>query len=500
MNEEKPTRRAFRLLPYMLLAVAAALAAARCTAQLGWSADSVDARLAAALAFRDAGFVSGQWVPSRAYAPLLLPLHALYVAATGGADGLACFLALVGVAFSLAVALFAYETLRTGFGRFPAACAALACLFFGAALDAGEASAARLCALFFLLALLFAWRLYCHARAVPDDGAPDARRVLLPFAAGLAAGLACASNPHVPAVLAIALVLFLLFARLRRAPFLAVFVLWGLAGCLVVGIGYLWFLVVWFSGSCDVMALVPQAFGAWICGLVPVQTLPAYLHQLVIDRLAFIGTWILVVVLVVWRWSGRDVSATGRIVVLAVDFALFLMACINGFSSGMHPAFPLLAFVEFALPCYFLFDDMHLARHPEILSLWVPGILLSLVCHFLDGGQGCALYAGFLVVCTGAFATVRDVCVVKERSGAQGETGAKRVFAGHALAAGRVLHAVGCACIASALCATAASCLLAPDADADAGPAAQAIVDNAALSGLSGATFKSETIPVISQG
>ena len=337
---------------------------------------------------------------------------------------------------------------------------------------------------------------------MPDDGAPDARRVLLPFGTGLFAGLAIVCNPHVLAVAGIVLLVVALLASARRARPLAVFALWGLVGCLVVGVLYLWFWVVWFAEVADVMALVPQVLAAWLSGLVQLQTLPAYLHQLVFDRAAFIGTWALVVALVVWRWSGRTVPVAPRLAVLALDAVLLVLACTDGFSTGAGSGFPLLIFVEFALPCYFLFDDMRLVRHPEILLLWVPGILLSLACQFLDGGRDCALYAGFAVSCMGAFATVRDVCMVKDRAAGEeaGATAGTTAGAARFLATGstaaRVLRVFGHACIVLALCAGAASCLLAPAA----GAGASSLADNEALSGLSGATFKSDTIPSIAQG
>ncbi len=114
-----------------------------------------------------------------------------------------------------------------------------------------------------------------------------------------------------------------------------------------------------------------------------------------------------------------------------------------------------IAFVEFAIPCYLLADDLRPSEHPELLAFWLPGILLSVVWQFSSNTQICGIIIGFSIAAYGAIITVLDVF---GRAEPVQDTASDEAY-GRALIGARqanILHGVAVALVVLLVVATAA--------------------------------------------
>lgn len=394
------------LLPYLLFSGALLLLVQRSFYSFSWVDESFYVALADRLHDGAAPFLD-EWHPAQVYAPLLLPLYTLYVNVTGGTDGIVLFFRLSYILVSFVVALFVYRVLSSDFGRF-ASCAIALCYLFYARANIQGPSYYSLCTTFFLLGLACSWLAFRWHREHRGDGAPGATRVLAPLLAGAFFALSVVCNPYVVVIFFLACLAGLVCALRGRQPKLFVPFLWAIAGTFVVAACYLCFVFARVSPA-ELVANLGNVLNSHDENLTLAQRIPDYLMHLPVTRIGFLGTAALCLVLVVWRARRKSLSSRAKSILLAVDAALLLYTGVVAYLTATHPNALFIAFVEFAVPCYLMADDLRPTRHPELFLFWVPGILLSLVWQFSSNTQICGIIIGFSIASYGAIITVLDV-------------------------------------------------------------------------------------------
>jgi len=355
-----------------------------------------------------------EWHPAQFYAPLLLPFYALYRTATGGVEGIILYFRLLYVGLSFIVAIFSYWCLKRSFGRFLACCIALTYLFYirGSILGMSYYS---LSTTFFFVGLMLGLLSYRRIINEVDIGEPSVPRVLLPMAAGIAFALAVICNPYIIVFWFIACLTGLIRAvMLRRAKSFIPFA-WAMAGAVVVACIYLIY-ILQFAAPAEIIENLPNMLSSHDENLRLSERLPNYLSYLPVSRIGFVGTWALVIVLIIWRTAGKGVSQRFRVIVLAIDFVCLVAACYATFTTTIYPNKLFIAFAEFALPCFLLQEDVRfsLETHPELHLFWIPGILLSLIWQFSSNTQVSGMLIGFMITCCGAYVTAYNA-VPKQR-------------------------------------------------------------------------------------
>ena len=136
------------------------------------------------------------------------------------------------------------------------------------------------------------------------------------------------------------------------------------------------------------------------------QRIPNYLSFLPITRVGGIGLALVVVVLIALRAKKVYIKPAVKLIILIFCLALFVYDCAVIFQQSNHPQKIMLAFVEFAIPCYLLSDNLNIKQHSEFIVFWLPGILFSIIWQFSSNTQICGILIGYCVVCLGAIITV----------------------------------------------------------------------------------------------
>ncbi len=446
-------RRLPTMLPYLLFLVALIALVQRSLLGFSWVDESFYLALADRLHDGAAPFLD-EWHPAQVYAPLLLPLYDLYLNMTGSTDGILLFFRLVHVLLSFIVALFVYRVLARDFGRF-AACAIALCYLFYVRANILGFSYYSLCTTFFLLGLTCAWVAFRRLRDREDEGRPGAVRVLAPLFAGMFLALAIVCNPYVIVIFFLACAAGLVYALCRHRPVLFVPFAWAITGAFIVAACYLCFVFARISPA-DVMANLGNVLGSHDENLTLAQRIPNYLMHLPVTRIGFLGTCVLIAVLVIWRARRKPLTLRARSAFFAVDVLLLLYSGIVCFFTATHPNAVFIAFVEFAVPCYLLAGDLRPSKHPELFLFWLPGILLSLVWQFSSNTQICGIIIGFSIASYGAIITV--LSVFRRAEAPQAQDGATDEAYGRALLEARqanVLHGVAVALVVLLVAATA---------------------------------------------
>ena len=116
-------------LPYLLLAIAFAALASRAQYSFCWLDESFYVALADRFFDGAAPFVD-EWHPVQIYAPLLVPVYALYIQVAGSTTGIILFFRYAYLFLSFFTAMIAYRTLSREYGRFVACSIALCYLFY----------------------------------------------------------------------------------------------------------------------------------------------------------------------------------------------------------------------------------------------------------------------------------------------------------------------------------------------------------------------------------
>ena len=445
-------RRLPTMLPYLLFLVALIALVQRSLLGFSWADESFYLALADRLHDGAAPFLD-EWHPAQVYAPLLLPLYDLYLNMTGSADGILLFFRLMHVLLSFIVALFVYHVLARDFGCF-AACAIALCYLFYVRANILGFSYYSLCTTFFLLGLTCAWVAFRRLRDREDEGRPGAVRVLAPLFAGAFLALAIVCNPYVIVIFFLACAAGLVYALCRHRPVLFVPFAWAITGAFIVAACYLCFVFARISPA-DVMANLGNVLGSHDENLTLAQRIPNYLMHLPVTRIGFLGTCMLIAVLVIWRARRKPLTLRARSAFFAVDVLLLLYSGIVCFFTATHPNAVFIAFVEFAIPCYLLADDLRPSRHPELFAFWLPGILLSVVWQFSSNTQICGIIIGFSIAAYGAIITILDVFGRKD---APRDTASDEAY-GRALVEARqanILHGVAIALVVLLVIVTAA--------------------------------------------
>lgn len=399
-------RRLPTMLPYLLFLVALIALVQRSLLGFSWVDESFYLALADRLHDGAAPFLD-EWHPAQVYAPLLLPLYDLYLNMTGSADGILLFFRLAHVLLSFIVALIVYRVLARDFGRF-AACAIALCYLFYVRANILGFSYYSLCTTFFLLGLTCAWVAFRRLRDREGEDRPGAVRVLAPLFAGAFLALAIVCNPYVVVIFFLACAAGLVYALCRHRPALFVPFAWAIAGAFVVAACYLCFVFARISPA-DVMANLGNVLGSHDENLTLAQRIPNYLMHLPVTRIGFVGTCVLIAILIIWRARRKPLTLRTRSAFFAADVVLLLYSGIVCFFTATHPNAVFIAFVEFAVPCYLLADDLRPSRHPELFAFWLPGILLSVVWQFSSNTQICGIIIGFSIAAYGAIITVLNV-------------------------------------------------------------------------------------------
>ncbi|MGI6032590.1 MAG: ArnT family glycosyltransferase [Coriobacteriales bacterium] len=400
------TERIKRNIPYLLLVVACAALLARSFYGFSWLDESFYVALVDRL-YRGASPFLDEWHPAQVYAPLLLPFYALWIAVTGGTDGVILWFRVLYVLISFATALVTYRVLARDFGRLAGTCIAL-CYFFYVRANILGMSYYALCTTFFLLGIVCSWSTWRRIRDNLDGDEPGTARVLLPFGAGVFFALSIVCDPYVIIVFALACLVGLICALVMRRGAVFVPFAWAIAGALIVAAIYLWYVFL-RSDPAAIMANLGNIFSSHDENLSALERIPNYLSYLPVSKTGFAGTCALTVFLIVWRAKKLPLSPAFKRNVLIIDFALFALTCAVALATSLHPNKAFIAFVEFVVPLYFLADDLHPGKHPELFAFWLPGILLSLVWQFSSNTQVCGIIIGFSIASYGALITLFDV-------------------------------------------------------------------------------------------
>ncbi len=392
--------------PYLLLAVAFAALSARAQYSFCWIDESFYIALADRFYDGAVPFID-EWHPAQVYAPLLVPVYALFLQVTGTSDGIILFFRYAYLLVSFLTALVAYKVLSRDFGRF-VSCAIALCYLFYIGANIQGLSYYSLCTTFFLLALLCAWGTWQRIRDKKDaDGAPGAARVLLPFGGGSFMALAIICNPCVIVIFALAclVALFVCIVAHRMGSFIPF--VWAIAGAAVVAAIYLWYIFMQVSPA-DILANLGNVLSNHGENLSFAECISNYLSFLPMSRISCIGTCTLIVFLLVWRVSKREITAQFKLIVICIDSVLLVTGVAIAFFTSLYPNMAFIAFVEFAIPVYLLSPQLSPQKHPELLCFWLPGIALSLVWQFSSNTQAGGMIIGFSIAAYGAFITVLE--------------------------------------------------------------------------------------------
>ena len=244
-------------LPYLLLALAFAAVAARCTQGVPSTHES--SALAAAQQLLAGGSAAcSQWGAAQASGFLLLPASALAASLAQGGAGLVLAVRMLFAAFSFAVALAAFKLLSPRMGQTPALCTCLGFMLCAC-------SGAELIAPFGLCVSLgfgaFACALGSWNLLLEDDGSQTGyARVLLPLGAGLCAVTACIAN-HLAAPVMACLLLCSLALIARTGARGLMQLLWCAAGA-VLGTALFLLVATGFGQPAEVLAALAAGLAA----------------------------------------------------------------------------------------------------------------------------------------------------------------------------------------------------------------------------------------------
>lgn len=393
--------------PYLLLAIAFAVLAARAQYSFCWIDESFYIALADRFYDGAVPFID-EWHPAQVYAPLLVPVYALYLHIAGTSDGVILFFRYVYLLISFLTALVLYKVLSQDHGRF-ASCAIALCYLFYIRANIQGLSYYSLCTTFFVLSLLCAWGTWQRIRDKRDaDGAPGAARVLLPFGGGAFMALAIICNPYIIVIFALACLIGLVVCILTRKMSGFVPFAWAIVGAAVIVGIYLWHIFMQVSPA-DILANLGNVLSSHDENLTFAERIPNYLSYLPVSRIGFIGTCLLIVFLVVWRITRREITARLKLIVICLDLVFLVAAVAIAFFTTLYPNKAFIAFVEFAIPIYLLSPQLSPRKHPELLCFWLPGIALSFVWQFSSNTQVSGMIIGYSVAAYGAFITVLEV-------------------------------------------------------------------------------------------
>lgn len=386
--------------PYLVLALGFVLLIANSQYSFDWIDESFYAALADGLNKGASPFID-EWHPAQAYAVLLLPFYKLWIAATGSSSGIIYFFRLIYTLFAFVVALVIYRVLSRDFGKFASCCCAFVFLFYVRANILGM-SYYSLCLGFFILGLLAAW---CTWRRLENDnGEAGSARVILPLLSGIAFALACICNPYVIFFMLVACIAIIVYAAITKRTNILAACAWIILGAVLVAIIYLWFVFLRTSPS-ELFANIGNVLSSHDENLSFWQRIPNYLSFLPITKIGGIGLAVVTVALIVMRVRGTYLSPAIKLVALTICLALCAYDCAAILLESNHPQKIMLAFSEFAIPCFLLSESLDFKKHPEFLLFWIPGILFSIVWQFSSNTQICGILIGYCVVCMGAIIT-----------------------------------------------------------------------------------------------
>ena len=387
--------------PYLVLAIAFVLLTANASYSFNWIDESFYAALVDGLNKGASPFVD-EWHPAQVYAVLLLPFYKAWLTVSGSSDGVIYFFRLVYTLFAFVVSLVIYKTLSRSFAKFISCCCALVYLFYIRANILGM-SYYSLCLSFFILGLLASWCTWKNLKH--DTGEAGSARVILPLLAGVAFGLACICNPYVVFFILITFIAAIIFSIAAKQRNVIAAVAWLVLGAVVVAVIYLWFIFLRTSPA-ELFANIGNVLSSHDENLSFWQRIPNYLSFLPITRVGSIGLALVVVVLIALRAKKVYIKPAVKLIILIFCLALFVYDCAVIFQQSNHPQKIMLAFVEFAIPCYLLSDNLNIKQHSEFIVFWLPGILFSIIWQFSSNTQICGILIGYCVVCLGSIITV----------------------------------------------------------------------------------------------
>ena len=392
--------------PYLLLAIAFALLAARAPFSFSWADESFYVALADRFYDGAAPFID-EWHPTQLYVPLLAPFYALYMLVVGSPHGIILYFRYIYLLISFLTAIVAYRVLSREFGRFAACSIALCYLFYLRANIQGP-SCYSLCATFFMLALICALCTWTRIRDELDDpDEPGAARVLLPLLGGAFIALSALCNIYVIAVFAIAcLIALICCAKAHEMRHFIPFA-WAIAGVIIVASVYLLYLFMHASPA-DIIANIGNISLGNGEHLTAVERILDYLSFFPVNKVGFAGVCLLTAFLIVWRILKREMSSSFKLIILIIDCLLLAGTVMTAFFVSVHPNKAFIAFVEFAIPVYLLCDNLHPREHPELLFFWLPGIFLSIAWQLACNTETCNMVIGFSIAAYGAIITVLD--------------------------------------------------------------------------------------------
>lgn len=387
--------------PYLVLAIAFVLLIANAQYSFNWIDESFYAALVDNLNKGAVPFVD-EWHPAQVYAPLLLPFYKIYLAAFGSSTGVIYFFRLIYTLFAFIVSIVIYRALNKDFGKFAPLCCALVYLFYVRANILGP-SYYSLCLSFFILGLLAS--MHAFKQLKNDDGEAGSARVLLPLAAGAAFGLACICNPYTIFFILVTCITAVIYSIYAKQRSVIASMLWLIIGAAIVAIIYFWFIFLrtsptqLFENIGNVLASHDENLSFW-------QRIPNYISYLPITRVGAVSFAAVTIILAVMRLRHLYFNSTTKLVSLIVCTVILVYDCACIFQTGQHPAKIMLAFAEFAVPCYLLSERLSFKYHPEIALFWLPGIVFSFIWQFSSNTQICGILIGYCVACMGAIITV----------------------------------------------------------------------------------------------
>lgn len=387
--------------PYLILAIAFVLLIANASYSFDWIDESFYLALADGLNKGVVPFID-EWHPAQVYAPLLLPFFKAYIAIFDNTTGIIYFFRLLYTLFAFIVSLVIYRVLSKDYGRFAACCAALVYLFYIRANILG-ASYYSLCLSFFMFGLLACWATFKQLKT--DNGEAGSKRVLLPLFAGISFALSCICNPYVIFFMLITCIASIAYFIKTKQKNIIASMLWLIFGAFLVLIFYLWFIFL-RTNPADLFANIGNVLASHDENLTLWQRIPNYFSFIPITRIGFIGLAAMTIVLGIIRLRHIYINSTVKLLALVLCFAFWVYDCAVIFQTSAHPEKIMLAFAEFAIPCFLFSDKLRLRYHPEFIFLWIPGFIFSLIWQFSSNTQICGILIGYCVVCMGAILTV----------------------------------------------------------------------------------------------
>ncbi|BDC96014.1 hypothetical protein [Treponema saccharophilum] len=324
-------------------------------------------------------FLIDDWTPTQFYEPLLYPLYALFIKATGSTDGVFLFFRIATIIFQTLTAFFAYTLLSKKYSAFSACSASLIVLSFARACINGP-SYYTIGFESYLIALLCLYAFFSLSYS----------KFFL-FFSGIFFASSILCNPFL-VLPYIAVSIFAFILPISRNHIRQISIIW--LGTVFSGIIYLFFV---FAGN---------SLSDILSGLHYTYNDPSYKHTVIltIKRLykmprllifPYVLTWLpMIITCIVVKQKKIQLSAKKKIIFHVLNSLLFFVHCLIKKDCGSA----VMAFFHFTIFETILFSDLRpknfLREYKnELLYFIIPGLILAyFFCFASDTGFGvCAI-------------------------------------------------------------------------------------------------------------